>query len=110
MYTLNNLKFVSINISKSMDKVTLTGLKNKSTIVKDEFRPDTLPRFVKIPDDRFNCRKCCRILLPPVLQSDCGHRFCSQCVQIMLKERLSINCPCNEQECVMISHHTVINL
>ena len=94
----------------AMDRVTVIGLKCAGKTAKIEFRPKRLPRFVKIPDDRFNCRKCCRILLPPVLQSDCGHRFCSQCTEIIFKERISINCPCNEKECVAISQQTVIYL
>ena len=66
-------------------------------------------QFVAKPDDKYKCTVTAggeHYLRPPVMQTQCGHRFCVDCMD-KLKKTPEAVCSGKEQECVSLQRQNV---
>ena len=64
-----------------------------------------MPEFVSL-DDKYICVYCEKLLKQPQ-QTMCGHRICGTCVDTMLKDKPSVNCPGGDELCEAIGKESV---
>ena len=67
---------------------------------------ETLPHFVRPPDDKYECVHCKRTLRPPVKQTQCGHRLCGICVDEVFAEGENVACP-GDEDCDTLTRKQV---
>ena len=66
------------------------------------------PNFVSTPDDKYECAKCKLTLLPPIKQTQCGHRMCSSCIDDLFGDNEQAICP-GDDECEPLLKSQVFN-
>lgn len=58
------------------------------------------PEFVSV-DNTYICVYCKQVLIGP-LQTRCGHRICTPCLDDLFKKNESVSCPAKEEECYVL--------
>ena len=69
-----------------------------------ETKKDKPIYFAQKIDETYICEYCKDILSPPVRQTQCGHRLCQKCVDVMFMEQLGpVECPGHDDDCMPLS-------
>lgn len=63
------------------------------------------PEFVSV-DNTYICVYCKQVLIGP-LQTRCGHRICTPCLDDLFKKNESVSCPAKEEECYVLKKDEV---
>ena len=66
---------------------------------------EPIPKFVALPG-RFRCVVCNDVLKDP-WQTDCGHKMCATCLDLIFEMAAEVTCPALDEDCAMISKDSV---